>query len=132
MRLLLVYTCLLISVSCLSQNKRDTIYKDHGSYEIKASYRGGEKALERHFRKNLRYPPAAKRDKLEDSVVVQFVVDKLGNITDAFVLNNVRSDLKQEALRLVYAQKQWIPYEMNGRNYKSYKKRTIYFRLNRP
>lgn len=129
MKLLFLFILLNFSFLSIAQSKRDTVKLSHGSYEIEAAYPGGQKALDDHFKKNLKYPLFAKRDKLEDSVVVQYVIDSLGNITNARVLNAARSDLQQEALRLVYSQKQWTPYEMNTRHYKSYRKRTIYFKL---
>ena len=119
---------LFFPVLTFSQIKRDTIKLDHGGYELEPAYQGGEKALIELFR-SYKYPATAKRDNLEDSVVVLYVIDTLGCITDVKILNNPRNDFKQEALRLVYSQKQWLPAERNGRKMKGWKKRVIYFRL---
>jgi TonB family protein len=110
------------------QLKRDTIKREHGSFELKPVYPGGEEALNKLFR-SYKYPVSAKRDKVEDSVIVQYVIDTLGCITNVNVLNNPRSDLQQEALRLVYSQKQWLPAIYNTRKVKAWKRRVIYFKL---
>ncbi len=111
-----------------SQLKRDTIKLAHGSFELEPAYPGGERALNKLFN-SYKYPASAKRDKLEDSVIVQYVIDTLGCVTNVKILNNPRSDLQQEALRLVYSQKQWLPAIHNTRKIKGWKRRVIYFKL---
>ena len=110
------------------QIKRDTIKLAHGSFELEPAYPGGERALSKLFN-SYKYPVSAERDKVEDSVIVQYVIDTLGCITNVKVLNNPRSDLQQEALRLVYSQKQWLPAIYNTRKVKAWKRRVIYFKL---
>lgn len=121
-------TVLVFPILSFSQIKRDTIRLAHGGYELEASYPGGEKALNKLFR-SYKYPVTAKQDHLEDSVVVLYVIDTLGYIFDVKILNNPRSDLKQEVLRLIYSQKPWLPAERNGRKVKGWKKRVIYFKF---
>ena len=110
-----------------SQVKRDTIKLAHGSFELEPAYPGGEKALRKLFN-SYKYPASAKKDQFEDSVVVQYVIDTLGCITNVAVLNKPRADFQQEALRLVYSQKHWLPAMRNGRKIKAWKKIVIYFK----
>ncbi|MBP5535691.1 MAG: energy transducer TonB [Bacteroidales bacterium] len=50
---------------------------------------GGEDSLYAFFRKNIRYPEAAKEQQVEGRVYVRFVVEKDGSITNAEVLRDV-------------------------------------------
>jgi protein TonB len=124
----LLLSILVFPVLTFSQIKRDTIKLSHGGYELEPAYKAGQKALDKLFG-SYKYPATAKRDKLEDSVFVQYAIDTLGCITDVKILNYPRNDFKQEVLRLVYSQKQWLPAERNGRKVKGWKKRVIYFKL---
>ena len=124
----MLLSILFFPLLSFSQIKRDSIKLAHGGYELEPAYEGGEKALDKLFR-SYKYPAAAKRDNLEDSVFLQYAIDTLGCITEVRILNNPHNDFKQEALRLVYSQKQWLPAERNGRKIKGWKKRVIYFKL---
>jgi len=63
--------------------------------------------------------------------IIFFVLALIPGIiySNVTILNKPRSDLQQEALRLVYSQKQWLPAMRNGRKVKGWKRRVIYFKL---
>ncbi len=63
---------------------------------------------------NLRYPATAREKSIEGNVVVKFMVDELGNISNGQVVNSVHPDLDAEALRIVSLLPKWNPALQNG------------------
>lgn len=62
-----------------------------------------------HVSTNLTYPEAAIEGQLQGMVVVQFVVDAMGAVTQATVLDSPSEVLNEEALRLVNTMPKWSP-----------------------
>ena len=61
---------------------------------------------------NLQYPPLAKENSVEGTVVVTFVVELDGSLSGVRVLRDIGAGCGQEAIRLVElmsAKGQWIP-----------------------
>lgn len=75
---------------------------------------GGEKALSKWLKKNLRYPSVAKRMSIEGKVVVEFIVGKDGKISDVRVKESLHRQCDKEAIRLVKSMPNWSPAEENG------------------
>jgi protein TonB len=63
------------------------------------------------------------------TVLVQFVVDIDGTISDIKTLNNPGYGLEQEAIRVIKKSKKWEPAIQNGRTVKAYRKQPITFRI---
>lgn len=69
---------------------------------------GGTSALVKFLSDNIKYPDAARKDKVEGMVVVEFVVNTEGKVEKAVLLKKVREDLDNEAIRVVN-RTVWIP-----------------------
>ena len=76
---------------------------------------GGMAGLMEYFKKNMRYPEAAKEAGMQGRVTVQFVVNKDGSISGAKVLRSVEPDFDAEAIRLVNAMPKWKPGMQGGK-----------------
>ncbi len=63
---------------------------------------------------NVRYPEAAKAAGLEGRVLVEFIVEKDGSLTDPKVLRSIGGGCDEEALRLVRTMPKWTPGKNNG------------------
>lgn len=50
---------------------------------------------------NVNYPKSAQKAKIEGTVVIQFVIDKMGQIKDAVIARNIGENCGEEALRVV-------------------------------
>ena len=79
------------------------------------SYPGGRNAMIAFFSSNMKYPEAAKKKGIHGRVIVNFVVDKDGSITEAKVVRSVDPLLDKEALRLVNLMPKWKPGAMDGK-----------------
>ena len=64
--------------------------------------------------KNIKYPVVAEENGVQGRVVVTFVVEKDGSITDVRVVKSVDPSLDKEAQRVVKSMPKWIPGKQNG------------------
>lgn len=96
--------------------------------EIESEYPGGPSAWQRYLNKNFRYPQEAIDNEIQGTVIVQFIVDKEGNVSDVEAVSGAQ-ELRDEAIRVIKKSGQWTPAVQNGRKVKSYKKQPIVFKL---
>ena len=75
---------------------------------------GGEQALMLFIKANLRYPPQAAKRKAEGKVVMTFVVDKTGKVTEIKVAKSVDIYLDAEAIRVCKLLPDFYPARQNG------------------
>jgi protein TonB len=96
--------------------------------EIESEYPGGAAAWQRYLNRNLRYPQDAIDNEIQGTVVVQFIVDKEGMVSEVESISGPK-ELRDEAVRVIKKSGKWTPAVQNGRQVKSYKKQPIVFRL---
>jgi len=96
--------------------------------EIESQYPGGAAAWQRYLNRNLRYPQEAIDNEIQGAVMVQFIVDKEGNVSEVEAISGP-NELRDEAIRVIKKSGKWTPAVQNGRQVKSYKKQPIVFRL---
>ncbi len=96
--------------------------------EIESEYPGGPAAWQRYLNRNLRYPQDAIDNEIQGTVVVQFIVDKEGVVSEVQAISGPK-ELQDEAVRVIKKSGKWTPAVQNGRQVKSYKKQPIVFRL---
>ena len=75
----------------------------------KASFPGGEEALQEYITTHLQYPAQAKANGIEGVVGVLFVVKTDGTIGNIKIKRMIDPDLEAEAIRLVKEMPKWIP-----------------------
>ena len=78
------------------------------------SFPGGPAALMTYLSQNTKYPVVAQENGVQGRVVVSFVVDRDGSITDVRVVRSVDPSLDKEATRVVKSMPNWIPGKQNG------------------
>ena len=77
-------------------------------------YPGGVAALMGYLRDNIKYPTVAAENGVQGRVVVGFVVERDGSITDVNILRGVDPLLDREAMRVVKSMPRWNPGKQNG------------------
>jgi periplasmic protein TonB len=117
----------LVEVIDLEKQKKDSVksYND----EKESDYPGGSKGWQRYLVKNLKYPERAMNGNIQGQVIIQFVVDKAGNVIDPYITHSVEYSMDETALRIVKDSGKWEPAFQNGHNVKSYKMQPINFKL---
>ena len=75
---------------------------------------GGEAALMKYINAHIQYPAEALKNGIEGRAVVQFVVEKTGNIGEVKVVQSLGEDLDREAVRVVKSLPKFTPGRQNG------------------
>lgn len=70
---------------------------------------GGEAAMKEFIKKNFEYPRKARNNGVEGQVLISFVVDKTGEVTDIRVIRDIGWGCGQEAVRLLRIMPRWTP-----------------------
>ena len=74
------------------------------------------------------YGDEAQENEIQGSVLVKFIVDKEGNVSNIQALTGHEA-LRAEAIRVISKSGKWTPAIQNGRTVNSYKYQPIIFRL---
>ncbi len=77
--------------------------------ERQPEFPGGEAALVKFIKDNLKYPADAARDSIQGRVTLSFVVKKNGSITNIEVMRSPDKRLTKEAIRIVKSMPRWKP-----------------------
>ena len=77
-------------------------------------YPGGLPELMKYISMNVHYPEAAMKTGTQGRVVVQFIIEEDGTVSDARVVLRVSDELDAEALRVVNAMPKWTPGRQKG------------------
>ena len=77
-------------------------------------FQGGDRKLMEYLENNVQYPPECEETCVQGRVVVTFLVERDGSISNAKVVKSVHPLLDAEALRVVNAMPKWIPGRQNG------------------
>ena len=90
---------------------------------------GGNQAFFDWVEKNQQYPLLARQRKIQGKVLVEFVVQTDGRLTDARVTRKMGSGLDEEALRLIKTAPNWEPAVYQGKPIKQKMLLPVLFQL---
>lgn len=78
---------------------------------------GGQDSLNHFIKRYLRYPEWEKEHHIEGKVIVSFVVDTMGTITDIHILKGVpeAKNFEDEVTRMLKLMPNWSPGEQDGK-----------------
>lgn len=79
------------------------------------SFPGGTNAFNTFIASNLKYPVWAQEEGIQGRVVVKFIVEKDGSISNVEVDRSVSPSLDNEAMRVIKNMPKWIPGQINGK-----------------
>ena len=94
------------------------------------SFPGGISGLRTYLNQNIRYPAEAQENCVQGRVVVSFVVEKDGHISDVTVLRSVDPSLDKEAVRVIRNMPRWTPGKQGGEPVRVRYNVPVSFRLN--
>jgi Gram-negative bacterial TonB protein C-terminal/GldM C-terminal domain len=122
----------LICITVIASSQTNTIDSSQDTFtkvDIEASYPGGNPAWKKFLEKNLN--PNVPVDHGAPigvyTVMVQFVIDASGNVSEIKALTNWGYGMENEVLKLMRKSGQWTPAMQNGRPVRAYRKQPVTF-----
>ena len=103
--------------------------KIYTATEQMPQFPGGEAALMKYMRNNIKYPVIAIENGIQGNVIVQFVVKKDGTIGTVKIVRGLSPELNKEAIRLCKSLPKFIPGTMNGEAVNVWYTSVVSFRL---
>ena len=97
--------------------------------EQQAVFMGGISELMKYIDSNKKYPAIAVENGIQGRVVLKFIVEKDGSLSDIKILKGVHELLDKEAIRVVKAMPNWTPGKQSGQTVRSYFTLPISFKL---
>lgn len=111
----------LMAVFCLSTvsaQKTVVSKKNQKVFDVveqMPEFPGGMEALVKYMAENMKYPEDAKKQLVEGRVLVQFIVETDGSVSNTEVLKRMFPSLDAEAVRVISGMPKWIPGKQNGK-----------------
>ena len=115
----------------VEEKKEDDENKIFDKVEIEAKFPGGDAKWRQYLERNCNAQVATDNGAPEGTytTVIQFVVDKEGNISDVNAMTNHGYGMEEEAVRTIKKGPNWTPAVQNGRQVKAYRKQPITFQV---
>lgn len=82
--------------------------------EVNPSYVGGTEAMMKFLSKNIVYPIYGRENNMEGKVIVQFIVDEKGVVTNPIVLRGMGGEFDENAINAVRKMPKWNPGMQRG------------------
>jgi protein TonB len=78
-------------------------------------FEGGDKAIVKFLKDNIRIPAIAPADNIQGTIYVQFIVERDGQLSHVAIKRPLKSDLDREAIRVVQQFPKWKPGMYKGK-----------------
>lgn len=85
------------------------------SVERVPEFPGGIEAFFQFLAKNIKYPAESRQKGIQGRVIINFVVEKDGSLSDMKVVRSVDAKIDEEALRVLKESPNWVPGTQNGK-----------------
>ena len=117
-KLILMSLMAVFCLSTVSAQKTVVSKKNQKVFDVveqMPKFPGGMEALFKYMAENMKYPEDAKKQQVEGRVLVQFIVETDGSVSNTEVLMRVFPSLDAEAVRVISGMPKWIPGKQNGK-----------------
>lgn len=113
---LLLFSLLFGTMSAQSDPAKTTEDKTFEMFDLEKHpvFPGGESAMMQYLGSNIEYPALARENGIQGTVVLTFIVDKDGSITEVTIIKDIGGGCGKESVRVVEAMPKWKPGEANG------------------
>jgi protein TonB len=106
----------------------DDYDKTFTKVEVESEFPGGLPGWSHFLATHLKYPEKAVNANIEGTVVVQFIVDKQGRVSNVKAISGPEL-LREAAANVIKQSSRWNPAIQSGRKVRSYKRQPITFKL---
>lgn len=122
----------LLLFLCLNETKaQDEKIYNFVSMQHPPTYPGGIAALYKFLGQNIQYPKEAAAKNIQGNVLVSFMVNKDGSVSDIKVDRKIGGGTDEEAVRVLKMMKKWTPGTENGKAVKVAYKMPVKFTLDK-
>lgn len=121
--------CFLFMMALPMNAQSESSTKVYDEVDEMPSFPGGLNGLMTFLAQNIKYPVTAQENGVQGRVIVSFVVETDGSITDVKVARSVDPSLDREAMRLVKAMPKWTPGKKDGKPVRVKYTTPVVFRL---
>ena len=122
---------ILQAVAVTAQTQKQTIYKPD-QVEQRAMFPGGQEGMMSFMMQHMKYPKEAEKDKAQGTVVVHFVVEPDGSLSNVMIPDSLKVHpiLDAAAVRLVKNMPKWKPAMLKGKAVRQSASHVVAFRYN--
>ena len=106
---------LMVNTTAMAQNKKAANDKVYEKVEVMPEFPGGEQAMMQFVADNVKYPQDAIDKEISGRVLVSFIVEKDGSISETEVVKGIGGGCDEEAIRVVKAMPKWKPGKQDGK-----------------
>jgi periplasmic protein TonB len=128
----LISILLLNSLSAQELKKTSHTNKiyEQSQVRIKGEYEGGKKQLLKILSSNLEYPIQALNSNIQGDVIVKFIIEKNGTITNFEILKDIGYECANEIIRVLKkTQSKWNSAKINKKRVRSYYILRVMFKI---
>ena len=104
-----------VNTTATAQNKKTSNDKVFEKVEDMPEFPGGEQAMMDFVAKNVQYPKEAMEKEISGRVLVGFIVEKDGSISEMEIVKGIGGGCDEEAVRVVKAMPKWKPGKQKGK-----------------
>jgi periplasmic protein TonB len=104
-------------IAVVAENSKIVEDNDAPFYSVEQmpQYPGGEKEMLKFIYENLKYPVVAQEMGVSGTVIINFVIDREGQITNIKVTRSIGSGCDEEAIRVLEKMPHWTPGRQGGK-----------------
>lgn len=111
---LIMFFMAFVSVNAYSQSD-DSDNEVYSMVDERAQFPGGQNEMLKYLQENLQYPEDAKANNVHGRVIVKFIVERDGSLSDIKVMKGIGSGCNEEAIRLIQSMPKWKPGKNKGK-----------------
>ena len=123
-----LFCCLYNCTAQSDSTKKQVDTTTYTKVDIEAAFPGGREGWRTFLQKNILYPSRAIQNKIQGTVVLQFVVCNDGTVCDIQALSGPQ-ELQEAAITLLKKTPKWNAAVVMGKDVRSYHKQSIIYRL---
>lgn len=102
----LIYNEPTVQADSISNESEDVVFY---AFEKKPEFPGGVAAMQKFIADNLIYPEKAKKNNIEGKVVIEFIIEKDGSVSNVSIIEDIGGGCGMAAKRMVESMPKWKP-----------------------
>lgn len=111
----MLLTAAIVTCTPTTASAQTDSEKVYNTCQVMPQFPGGEKAMMEFIATNLKYPQQAVKDDMQGMVLVDFVINTEGKVTDPKIVRSLSPECDAEVIRVVGIMPAWTPGQQDGK-----------------